>query len=58
MAIGLHFKDGTTASIGLGASIQPYPGNDHFYQVMNNLTPPVAIAFGPTCNLEWAEIDN
>jgi len=56
MAIGLHFKDGTTASINLGVSIAPYPGNNDFYQV-SDATPKV-IAFGPVDSLEWAEIDN
>lgn len=55
MAIGLHFKDGTIASIGLGVSIQPYPGNDAFVQVLD--ATPKVIAFVPVANMNWAEID-
>ena len=54
----IHFKDGSTVSVPSGASVVPYPNDNAFVQVFNNLTPPNLLTFVPVCNLEYVDFTN
>ena len=56
MAVILHFKDGTSATVSLATNAVPYPGDDNFIQCVDGQ--PIVRAVVPVVNLDWAEISN